>query len=80
MIQKNSILAANARQRAMSFSEIRKDAFSKLPNQIWIKQENREDRAISPALYRVLIDPKNLAESFKIQVRLSKDEPLIEFK
>ena len=31
-------------------------------------------------MYRVLIDPKNLAESFKIQVRLSKDEPLIEFK
>jgi hypothetical protein len=28
----------------------------------------------------VLIDPKNLAESFKIQVRLSKDEPLLEFR
>ena len=37
MIQKSNILPANARQRFMAFSEIRKDAFSKMPNQIFVK-------------------------------------------
>jgi len=64
----------------MAFSEIRKDIFAKAPNQIFVKQEHTEDKSISPALFRVLIDPKNLSESFKIQIRLSKEEPLHEFR
>ena len=80
MISKSNLLAVNARQRFMAFSEIRKDTFSKMPNQIFVKQEHIEDPGQSPALYRVLLDPKNLAESFKVQLRLTKEEPLMEWR
>jgi len=71
MIQKSNILNCNNRMRNLAFTEIRKDLFSKMPNQIFIKQENRDDPADHPSLFRVLIDPKNLAESFKIQLRIN---------
>jgi len=51
-----------------------------MPNQIFIKQENKDDPADHPSLFRVLIDPKNLAESFKIQVRINQTEAIHEFK
>ena len=66
MVQKSRILAANPKHKNMAFTEIRRDAFSKIPNQIFVKQECKEDRNLSPGLYRVLIDPRNLTESFKI--------------
>ena len=37
MIQKANVLAANNRMRNMAFTEIRKDAFSKMPNQIFLR-------------------------------------------
>lgn len=66
--------------RNLAFTEIRKDAFSKMPNQIFIKQEKKEDPADHPSLFRVLIDPKNLAESFKVQIRLNQTEAIHEFR
>ena len=80
MIQKANILACNNRMRNMAFTEIRQDAFCKMPNQIFIKQENKDDPADHPSLFRVLIDPKNLAESFNIQVRINQTEPIHEFR
>ena len=61
----------------MAFTEIRKDQYSKMPNQIYVKQEHIEDHSQGATLYRLLLDPKNLAESFKVHIRPAKEEELI---
>lgn len=73
-------MQASKSRATKAFSEIRKDNFSKMPNQIYVKQEDIEDPTITPSLWRILLDPKNLAESFKVQLRLAKEEPLLEWR
>ena len=80
MVQKSRILPTTSRNKNLAFTEIRRDAFSKIPNQVFIKQECKEDRNTAPGLYRVLIDPRNLAESLKVQIRLPKEETLHDFR
>ena len=40
-----------------------------------------EDQSQGASLYRLLLDPKNLAESFKVHIRPAKeDEAIIEWR
>ena len=45
--------------RHSAFTEMRKDTFSSLPNQVYFMQKAVEE-PVKTALYRVLIDPRAL--------------------
>lgn len=45
--------------RHSAFTEMRKDTFSSLPNQVYFMQKAIEE-PVKTALYRVLIDPRAL--------------------
>jgi hypothetical protein len=59
MIQKAMIIGKIDADRHSAFTEMRKDTFSSLPNQVYFMQKAIET-PVKTALYRVLIDPRAL--------------------
>ena len=48
-----------------------------MPNQVFAKLEHSEDNSQSPGLYRLLLDARNLTESFKVHIRLGRETEAI---
>jgi len=58
---------------------MRKDAFTSLPNQVFFLQKAIE-QPVKTALYRVLLDPRALQDSFKVKIPLEDDEPIEDWR
>jgi hypothetical protein len=65
MISKANLMAGSAKFKNAPFVQIRKDKFSNLPNQVFMWVRSVEE-PYCEAMFRVLIDPRSISESFKI--------------
>jgi hypothetical protein len=71
MITKSNLLSGSARFKNSPFVDIRRDKFSNLPNQVfmWIKST---EEPFQNALFRVLLAPRTISDSFRVQIKLDE--------